>query len=252
MIFLSVFQTSRQEETSGTCSNEMALCQNSSNAKSDESKDLCDSGAANSIEEEPIVKKVVPTSSSDTSALSSPCCNTSRQLDGRESCNNDNLDMAMLKLESMRLNDSKNKRRQSTNNGKRVVSLTKDVSEDVKKDASRSQAKSPTTTLSPLASTAPSKARKRRSKKRLKTHQNGNQSDDGGGVSNSCKSPSSEITTETTTSKTTTCDSSNKNIEFCRSRTNAKDTKHSTRNRTSDSEKPCLDSRENNRLRYEE
>jgi len=105
----------------------------------------------------------------------------------------------MLELVSMRMNDCKSKRRQSSSNTKRQKDNDNLLSSSSKSNANNAtgRAKSPTNALSPLALSASSKAHKQRLKKRLKANQNGNQSDDCDGVSsNICKLPSSKITTE--------------------------------------------------------
>lgn len=159
------------------------------------------------------------------------CKNNAKNQESSSTSNDvdDNLDVAMQKLESMRLSD-KPKRKQT--NAKRKNHLTNDNNLISNSDSNNTtkRSNSPPSTLSQLAS-PPSKARKRKSKKRSKANQNGNNSDD----SSTCKLQNGEVSPEVTAS---TCDS-NKNIETCTSRTNNKDSKHG---------KMFLNSQESDRL----
>lgn len=197
------------------------------------------------------------------------CCNANRQFD----CKNiikkqetwsdpndasDNLDVAMQKLESMRMSDTKSKRKQSGGNGKRqnfnLIQSSPSTNDPTSIAASRAKSP-PTSAMSQLGSSPPSKTRKRKLRRRLKVNQSGgSHSDDAdaGASNDACKSVDGETTTEArtmTTSKMATCDS-NKNIDACGSRTNVNDTKeHTNRKWASDCEKTYLSSLENDRLR---
>lgn len=183
---------------------------------------------------------------------SSCCAITRQQFDCKNGANkqesssnsadlNDDLGVAMQKLESMRLND-KSKRKLS-NVGKRQNHLSKDSNLISNNDSNSvtQRPKSSPSGLSQLAS-PPSKARKRKPKKRSKANQNGNNSDDSG----TCKMQNDEVTPETTSRNT--CDSIT-NFDSCVNRTNSKDGKCTTRNWASDNENLYLSSHGSDSLR---
>lgn len=189
----------------------------------------------------------------DKTKPDSNCCSLSRQQyecknSGTKQQNtsnsgdaNDNLDVAMLKLESMRLNDKSKRKVNKTS--KRQNHLTVDtnfISNNEVKNVTQ-RPKSPSSVL-PRLDSPPSKARKRKSKKKSKSNQNVTSSNED---SSTCKLQNHEVTSGTTSQST--CDS----VKFDTyvNKTNNKDSKCTTRKRKSSTEKMYLSPHENDSLR---
>lgn len=188
----------------------------------------------------------------DKTKPDSNCCSLSRQQyecknSGTKQQNtlnsggaNDDLDVAMLKLESMRLNDKS--KRKVNNTSKRQNHITGDtnfISNNEAKNVTQ-RPKSPSSVL-PRLDSPPSKARKRKSKKKSKSNQNVSNNED----SSTCKLQNHEVTSGTTSQNT--CDS----VKFDTyvNKTNNKDSKCTTRKRKSSTEKMYLSPHENDSLR---
>lgn len=153
---------------------------------------------------------------------------------------NENLDVAMQKLESMRLADKPkrktNAKRQSVNRD----SLSEDAMDVC--SVSRAQSKSPSITSPSQMSSPPSKTKKKKSKKRAKAV-NGNHSDD----STTCKTQTDEVSD---VGATNACDSI-KNYDVCVDRTDKNVKCAFSRVRVPENERVYINSHDDDSLRYE-